>query len=287
MEICPVHLVLRRHKHLTCDWPGWMTEANVLWLPFVLIVAYQRGMSSSIFDWTGAMLGFLVISLSLRSCLRWWLRRNGILSSPNRSRVPDTTLEDVGEASLVCYGDPVELARIQGMNDHRFEPVIVPSTRIGRDKSEWMVVAAAAVALLISTEFYSFNYPMTILMVLTASVGAMLIGRVYARYYRIVPGRLDILDYGPLRARVRSRHSVSLRGASVVCRFDRRTLAVEALDITSASDTENHGNPAEQPQRVTVDLMTVASPHALAEGVFRGAICQHTAAGLPDDELVG
>ena len=92
------------------------------------------------------------------------------------------------------------------------------------------------------------------------------------RYFRISPGRLEIIRYGALRTDPLSHETHSLRDAQVTCDYARRIVQIAAeRNQTSA----------------LIDLRRTSRPHALVEAIFDAALCSRDAPALPTDQLSG
>jgi len=95
--------------------------------------------------------------------------------------------------------------------------------------------------------------------------------RLFPTYYRVVPGRLDVLRGSPFAGTpwVRERHD--LRNAQVIAHFDEDTLYVYSPGRRS----------------LEIDWKTLSEPEEFVKTVFQAAVCTHPAPPLPDDTLLG
>jgi len=105
-------------------------------------------------------------------------------------------------------------------------------------------------------------------------------------FYRVAPGKLEVLSASVLTGALKSCGAIELIQARVICRFDKRTLEVFA--------DERHGDcddaiGAERTERASmkIDLSTLLQPHVFCEAVFRAATSEACAPQLPDNEFIG
>jgi hypothetical protein len=100
------------------------------------------------------------------------------------------------------------------------------------------------------------------------------LARTRRTYFRVVPGRLDVLTTRFLRASMTCARSLALADALIVCRYDK-------MKLTIASAGGENGKPYK------VDLRRLAAPHAFAKSVFQAALSPRPAPALPGDALLG
>jgi len=194
------------------------------------------------------------------------------------------------ESRVTCHGEPAELADIVDIPDASFEPAIF----LGRADAFPKEFASWGTAGLIVVSFSIIVIGMVFTVWLTKRLSGALgplaqgaifgtlpvIGvpiirlwrTVFAEYYRIVPGRMDIMKFGPFRTRGRILNRINLRGATVSAKFTRQTIAITTAD-----------NPPEEHSLT----MATRSPHAMTRAILRAAICTSPTPPLPDDELLG
>ncbi|MCP4591036.1 MAG: hypothetical protein GY842_09845 [bacterium] len=95
-----------------------------------------------------------------------------------------------------------------------------------------------------------------------------------AHYYRVAPGRLDVIKRRFMRTHVVCVRSIPLSEARIVCHYGRRTLTISE-------------GPDEVAESCTIHLARVSAPHAFVQAVFRAARCPECATPLPDDAFLG
>ena len=112
-----------------------------------------------------------------------------------------------------------------------------------------------------------------ILGVAALNLFATAVARLRPTYYRVVPGRIDVLRFGLLRRQPLQVEHIDLRNAAqIVIEFDHAKIRI------SEGIASN--------ERV-LKLNDAAEPHRLAEAVVQAAISTYPAAPLPDDDLTG
>lgn len=116
---------------------------------------------------------------------------------------------------------------------------------------------------------------MQVFLAMTLSLGGIFAFRVslFPRYYRVVPGRLDILDYTPFRRKPHSIEKINLRGATVDVRYDIGKIEIETDSCP--------------PMKKDISLTDCKERHRFAEAIMLAAMSSAAAPPLPDDELLG
>ena len=94
---------------------------------------------------------------------------------------------------------------------------------------------------------------------------------IFPTYYRVVPGRLDVLKGSPFARTPWLHDRYDLRVARVIARFDQNTLYLYSPGQRS----------------LEISLGTISEPEEFVKTVFQAAVCTHTAPPLPDDALLG
>lgn len=173
---------------------------------------------------------------------------------------------------LTASGRADELHPIAVLTDVPFEPAIF--TKV---VSDGPFASLCAVILFISTCFWDMGarlfgawFPF-FLIVFTIYGLPYLLQRFAPTYYRIVPGRLDVLRGAFLGSRLYVQQSCDLRVAGIEVRFNDR-FARLAL-------------PNSKP--ITLTLSCIDEPYRFVESLFRAAVCTHPAPPVPDDALLG
>ena len=191
-----------------------------------------------------------------------------------KARVPEGPVVD-GLPRRACYGNPDELEAIAQTPHEPFEPVIVQVSTYDCLPGWFFVPAILAVG--VGTYFLpgvGGNVVAAAAIALAVHVLGRLAGQIaWPTYYRVVPGRLEVLRYSPFRRVPALSRTVLLRDAMIVCDLGQRYLTV--LDHADA------------PQGLHFDLWRVPEPLAFAQAVFRGATVAADAPALPEDELLG
>lgn len=180
---------------------------------------------------------------------------------------------NAGSARLVCHGDAIELERICALNGYMSEPYIamrelpilnVRTVTVGAGACVGGVLLTATVGVPGGSHFV---------------VPALVVAALWAytkwcpAYYRVSPGRIEVLKFPAFGSRGRVAEFVDLTRARVICRYDQRR-----LDIAAQGD---------KAKTTTIDLWALSAPHEFAEAVFRGCLCTTQAPRLPQDELLG
>ncbi len=211
--------------------------------------------------------------------------------SRSRVRVDASHRADGGNTTtgrLVCRGEPIELKRLARLCTELTIPSVFRDTGAGAllrisSRSAHGLPKIAGILAMAGLVFYCVSdNPLFLLcaMVFFKWGWDRALALWKGRYYRIVPGRLEILRFGLLRAKAKTRTLISLHDVNIVCRYDK-----QRLEISPSGTAEGTQH---QPEGVaTIHLETLDEPHAFVEAVFQGAICSCAAPELPADELLG
>ena len=211
--------------------------------------------------------------------------------SRSRVRVDARNPSDGGDrttARLVCWGEPVELRRVAELPTELTGPSAFRDTGAGSllrmsSRSKHGLVQIVGVLALAGLVFYCVSdNPVLVfcIMVFFKWGWDRALALWEGRYYRVVPGRLEILRFGLVSAKVKERRSISLGDGNIVCRYDKQRLEISPSPVAQGAQ--------HPPESVAViHLEGLDEPHAFVEAVFQGAICTRAAPELPVDELLG
>ena len=247
----------------------WVTGAGVLWLAL--------GATSNALAAVAAA-GSAVLALHL---IRRGLNKVGTSELNEWKTVPGSVPPN---GRIVCVGSPRELAllaRRGEIQDRPFEPeafagaVSPHSTRVDR-AIVWggyvLSMATAVLFLLITREWFwvwVFAVPL-------ADVYLLIMRRFRPSYYRLVPGRVDVLfESGDLPGRLASQ-SIDLRTPRVV------------VDLTQACVfVVESPAPGAEPRSTELPFGMVKDRYAFSHTVLLAAASSATPAPLPENALLG
>jgi hypothetical protein len=181
--------------------------------------------------------------------------------------------DDEESPRLRCIAHPMDIAHLDGVSDVAFEPIIVyqaipTSSEFYQRAITWGFGAICAVCAILHTAAW---IPFAALAVVPWIFRGLQSLR--PRCYRIVPGRLDVLQFTFWRDKGTTVETLDLRIAEVTCNLKSRM-----LEIRSAG-------PDSPPRRF--DLLTMADPLAFVRGIFQAALCKAVPGNLPRGELLG
>jgi hypothetical protein len=172
-----------------------------------------------------------------------------------------------------CYGNVDELDAIGHYPDVAFEPYIVSYPEpFGTPGKAALLILLFGTA---STFVYATlrNRSLAILSMLIVVCGYRIVSRVlFCQYYRILPGKLDVLSARPGTVKIRIIRSIALDDAKIVCRFDKGIVEID------------HKGPG---GRERIDLRAISNPWDFVEMLYRGAVARPVEYGVPCDELTG
>ena len=260
--------------HFTVDLPLWGRIAFESRLAFVAVVGCVMMRTPGMWDLAVPLAGAGILFSIHRI-----LRARGVLA--NVGAVPEKPVarREV-RPGFTCYGDLRELNAFADSNNEFFEPIIIPFARWSQGAGEWVAIALVLGIAYLGRLRLGLSLPTIALWSIAIFVAASLVRFITASYYRISPGRLDILDAPFLVGNLRLKRWLALDSLAITCRFDEQTLTFESRETTARG--AGQGNESE-----TIDLSRVARPHEFVLALYRGTISTHHAPELPDDELIG
>lgn len=217
-------------------------------------------------------MGFAILAgLLLIGAIVWklWRIRQSGRSLPKQRK----DLTKVPGARIVVIGKPQELALLQDLEDVPFEPIIISKIM------NMAIYGCLGITLIIVTFVLIFTSPAS-RRVFGISVLAFPIGllvsflwrQAFPTYFRIVPGRLDLIQFNAFTNRRIRFEGWDLRTSDITLDFKKQLLTIVA---------------AKTGKKKEIQLVEAAEPYRLATAVMQAAICSYEAAPLPDDQLLG
>lgn len=214
----------------------------------------------------GPLLVFFLVAIGFER-IRWG--RKGVPPEDSVA-LPEPPLH----ARLVARGNRHDLAPLASLRDVPFEPMIFERIYVAR--SVWWIFGIGlplGVAGQIWLEKELQVVPRGTLGGIPQVAGIIvvwLMARLHPTYYRIVPGRLDIMWFAPLANRGGVRTRLDLRKAKITANFARRVIELDAGGVIEV-----------------IPLFGISEPYRFVEAVFQAAISTFPAPPLPDDALLG
>jgi len=210
------------------------------------------------------------------------LKKRGLFGASNE-RKSTLSLNESGVCNprLVCYGALTELSRVDSVTRHFHEPIIVSgsSPEFVRRQRSWAWITT--MSLLVTGCYYagwslmpwefSVKFLISVISGFLCMMYAMYSQRVY---FRVCPGRLEILRAPWVGYSVRLLRAINLHEAKIICDYPNQRLTIESIVDSAVRQYE-------------INLGSVRRPHLLAESVFSAARNPFPAPPLPGDELLG
>jgi len=163
----------------------------------------------------------------------------------------------VGSARLLCYGNVDDLAAVAALEERRQEPYVVRCSEV-TNATVWMVCLLFAAIWFVCLAWLPHQKELFVVMALTAP-GAWLAERyLLPTYYRVVDRQIEVLRPMRLAWPARRGARVSLEGARVECRFEKRSLVV----VPAAPDG----------RKTVLSLSGMKDVHEFVRRVFAAAI---------------
>ncbi len=176
-------------------------------------------------------------------------------------------------ARLNASGLPWELAPLALIENVSFEPVIVERTLFGSSSSDllWGMPIVIALSIMVkSTASYIGGAIVSVACLLVLLI-IWIVQRCRPTYYRIIPGRLDVMHFSPLSNRARVVDRWDLRDARISVRFER-----QMVELSTPTRT-----------KTTIRLYGLSEPHSFVKALLMAAISTSATPTLPDDALLG
>jgi len=272
-RLAGIHVTLVPAAHWTSCLEGpkqWLPQATGVIIAggIVLIVVAMRTFPAMIIGLPCAAACLLAPALwtwKRRSAARRWWR--GSIGG-----------ERSGDPNLVCIGDPLELMQFLDVPNVETEPVIIRRVSVdpyhlGHNVHGGLAFAIIAIGLLPLFLLPNWEVWMTLAILAMWCIALRMGALLRPIYYRVVPGRLDIMQFGLLRTKPTSCESVPLRRARISCDLKKCVLKI----LPNANSA---------PERV-IPLRELDCPLDLILAAFRAAALDREAAPLPRDELLG
>lgn len=178
---------------------------------------------------------------------------------------------------LIAFGSLDDLSHLTEISNQPFEPIIIERNSVV-SSMWWYFGVSMALGLILNIAANWLRGPLFATPGIIGGLGfgaAAVLFWVPARmipvYYRIVPGRMDIMRFSLLRKKAKLLGQIDLSLARIRVEFARQT-----IEILSRRDGQ-----------LKLRLFSVAEPHEFVRGLFQAALCRHPAPPLPDDKLLG
>ncbi len=205
----------------------------------------------------------------LSKVIRW--RRNRYAEKLLSAALPRAD----GEEPTACFGDPADLVQLLPVRRDLPEPVVAIK---GFLKLRGWRIVAWLVLMFVSSVYVALCQPIGSYW-LSNAVSASLVlamipvaaARISPTYFRVVPGRLDILSYRFFSTKPKAVEKIPLRDAKVTARFDRSRLSISQPDESTK----------------TIDMEGILDHHRFVRAVLCAATCNRPTPPVPDDTLYG
>jgi hypothetical protein len=250
-------------------------------------------------------IGFIsVLTLELICLPGWWyrigvgvligvilgviglLRRREILSYSWWNPLGRSGGQTPATERLVCIGDPIELDQFVGINGELREPSIFRALPISfAALQSGLLVIVATVWVATRTLIGPDQLP-RILISLVALSTCVLLVHLSRGYYRVVPQRLDKLDFRRLGSIERTCQSWDLKNACITCDLARRCLEIKPSAAGAGQGVEVRQAVTDR-SPVRLSLRRFDHPHAFAIAVFQAAVCKRASPPLQCNQVAG
>jgi hypothetical protein len=214
------------------------------------------------------LVGFLAWEAWPTIARKWFVHRN----RGKLPRHPDS------ESRLQCVGAPQELAEFGEFQDVPFPPrLFYAGFSIRPSRRATVTYYLLGGFFLVTFQGLSraagipFNFGgLALHLLLSAGLAELGTAFLWPVYFRLVPGRLDIVRYGPQKRNKREVYSLDLSRARVVADLRKSFVLVDA-----------------DPKRAEFGIALIREKCLFAHTLFLAAISSATPVELPEDTLVG
>lgn len=192
---------------------------------------------------------------------------------PKRLITSDELASALTKARLVAEGKIKELSYVADIDDVPFEPIIV-ERQYAASSMGFIIFVGLFLAFAVQFLFDGIFGQRTSYRGIGFLLGFTLVwipARIRPLYYRLVPGRMDLLRFSMISGKARLLKRIDLGKARIRVSFAKQSAEIRSSD----GDRED------------IRLWALAEPHEFIRGLFQAAICTHPAPPLPDDQLLG
>lgn len=221
------------------------------------------------------------------ACVRWWLLRRPHTSAERAAveRVKDLATRVAKATDRVqCEARAVDIARILRLGeiaDRAFDPQVFYAPGAARAPGEQLLLRFALFVvgmvplILMAVGWLPAWLPMDpmwwwLYVPLLIGGSSLLVGLMFPTYIRVVPGRIEVLEFGWLGRRVKHVDRVNLRNQRVL------------VDTFVSAVMIGRG-----PTAITLPFVTVRDRKGFVHAVLMGAISTAEPPVLPEDALAG
>ena len=221
---------------------------------------------------TSAQLGFMVVAVAVLGSTALLAGRWADQEAWGDISAASERGTDKWSTRLVCRGHPNDLRWFRTLGTEMFEPYIVAARFGWWDRHPLCRFLCGVVILSVGLRVMSSAWsPIAIVAPVYYAYDVDRFLR--PCYYRVVPGRLELMKYRFLNQGVPQIHTIRLDRARIVCDLAERFIEIMPMDGVS--------------EQSLIPLEGQPQPRAFAQMVFRAAVCSASAPPLPTTELLG
>lgn len=255
-----------------------LVEYKALSVIGMIIAAFLGG-------WYSVAPGFLILKivclcsiLLIVGCrvLRW--NETG----RNRIRNGEISESKITGTRLACFGEAQELLPLKEIRARFFEPVIVrgshraiiKTTNLSRLWHGFVSILYVG-SYWVAWKFLPVPFAAKLLIFIVFGMLAVLMYDIVSRaYYRISPGKIEILKCNLFFGNLSCLKELDLGEASIICNFSlQRLIIIEPNEENCRS--------------CQINLSRLDQPHRFVEAVFAAALTPDPNIAIPSDQLLG
>lgn len=224
----------------------------------------------------GPLPGAVAAGLLLASILAW-----SVVHVRRRRRIFDAASLDAPDESvrLCCVGSRAHLERHGPLADLAFEPAVFNSLFVQSSMRYQVVVfILLLIPAYVGVHYFlawfmgrpQWSWQFVLKIWLAIGVVLWFVGWMWPTYFRVVPGRLDVMRFSNLRGRPLTIRRYDLRRSRITVDLRRSILFIDAEDC-----------------RVDLTFMLMRDRDRFGYYVLLGALSTHQPPPLPEDALLG
>jgi hypothetical protein len=220
----------------------------------------------------GIWAGLLILGVALAGLIAYGVRLRKA-NKPQRIVTREELSPMHNGSRLSAEGKVVELSHLADIEDVPFEPIIV-ERQLAASSLVFVMFLGIVVGFVLQCGFSEYFQRHVSFTGAAHMIGLTLVwipARLRPLYYRLIPGRMDIL-----------RFSVLTGNARLIDQFDLRQAIVKVSFAKQRAELQIRNGQSEE-----IRLWGLAEPYRFARGILQAAICTHPAPPLPENQLLG
>ncbi|MCB9851457.1 MAG: hypothetical protein H6819_00055 [Phycisphaerales bacterium] len=272
-----IHDIRRTANGVVLGSPNWVQplgarQISIKWLFVFLGACFLLSWFVALSGEPGLLFSAMVSPWVLHGMHVWGDRRR----QKSRDRLRQAATAAHADERLRAYVHSDDTAEIESMSDVPFEPVVIHRARLSpKARYGYLVGIPASIVLIFMLRPilpFHWMYLLWFIVLPSATIVYCIYPHANPWYYRITPGRMDLIRFEPFRRR---------RAGTILREWNLRDAWIELFDhVVTIRPTR------ESAEAFHIKVNELAEPQTFVYALFRGAISTHEAPALPIDRLV-